>query len=89
MKQAIEEGFILDVLKPLTRRCNSYYRPGQNSRRAIRNSMSIQVPEESFAVTLRATNYAIQLKAEIMVDHFRDQVLTSTARSTARPGRWW
>ena len=33
-------------------------------------------------------DHAIRLKAEIMVDHFHDQVLTAGTRSAGRRGRW-
>ncbi len=73
MKQAIEEGFILDVLTNYTP-VNSYYRltktikddPKFDSRRAQKK---LQRYVDNY-------NYAIQAKAEIMVDHFYEQVLT-------------
>ncbi len=72
MKQAIQEGFILDVLKHYTP-VNSYYRlvktvegdPQFDTKRA-RKKLRRYV--ESY-------EHAIRLKVEIMVDHFHEQVL--------------
>jgi type I restriction enzyme R subunit len=72
MKQAIEEGFILDVLKYYTP-VNSYYRlmkkveddPEFDSRKA----------QKKLRHYVESHEYAIRQKAEIMVDHFHDQVL--------------
>ncbi len=72
MKQAIEEGFILDVLRYYTP-VNSYYRlvktvendPQFDTKRARRKLRRYVEGHE----------YAIRLKAEIMVDHFHEQVL--------------
>lgn len=72
MKQAIQEGFILDVLKSYTP-IDSYYRlvktvegdPEFDTRRA---SKKLRRYVESH-------DHAIRLKAEIMVDHFHQQVL--------------
>ncbi len=73
MKQAIQEGFILDVLKYYTP-VLSYYK------------LSKTVPDDPKFDTNRARkklrcyveghDHAIRLKAEIMVDHFHEQVLT-------------
>ncbi|MCY3606227.1 MAG: type I restriction endonuclease subunit R [Gammaproteobacteria bacterium] len=72
MKQAIQEGFILDVLKHYTP-VNSYYK------------LTKTVPEDpEFDVKkarkklrrfVEGHDHAIRLKAEIMVDHFHEQVL--------------
>jgi type I restriction enzyme, R subunit len=72
MKQAIEEGFILDVLRRYTP-VNSYYRlvktveadPEFDTRRA----------NKKLRRYVEGNDHAIRLKAEIMVDHFHDQVL--------------
>ncbi len=74
MKQAIQEGFILDVLKYYTP-VLSYYK------------LSKTVTDDPKFDTNRARkklrryveghDHAIRLKAEIMVDHFHEQVLTS------------
>ena len=72
MKQAIQEGFILDVLRHYTP-VQSYYKlvkkveadPEFDTKRA---SKKLRRYVESH-------DHAIRLKAEIMVDHFHEQVL--------------
>ena len=72
MKQAIQEGFILDVLKSYTP-VNSFYRlvktvegdPEFDTKRA-RKKLRRYVEGHS---------YAIRLKTEIMVDHFHEHVI--------------
>ena len=72
MKQAIQEKFILDVLKNYTP-VNSYYKlvkkiegdPEFDTRRA----------QKKLRKYVESHDHAIRLKAEIMVDHFHDQVL--------------
>ncbi len=72
MKQAIQEGFILDVLKSYTP-VSSYYRltkkieddPEFDTRRA----------QKKLRRYVESNDHAIRLKAEIMVDHFHEQVL--------------
>ena len=72
MKQAIQEGFILDVLKHYTP-VNSYYRlvktvdadPELDTKRAHRKLRRY----------VESHDHAIRLKAEIMVDHFHEQVI--------------
>ncbi len=72
MKQAIQEGFILDVLKHYTP-VESYYRlvkkiegdPEFDTKRA----------RKKLRRYVESHEHAIQLKAEIMVDHFHEQVL--------------
>ncbi len=72
MKQAIQEGFILDVLRCYTP-VNSYYRlvktveadPEFDTKRATKKLRHY----------VESNNHAIRLKAEIMVDHFHEQVL--------------
>ncbi len=72
MKQAIQEGFIVDVLGNYTP-VNSYYRlvktieddPKFDTRRA-RKKLRQYVENH---------DHAIRLKAEIMVDHFHEQVV--------------
>jgi len=72
MKQAIEEGFILDVLKSYTP-VNSYYRlvktveadPEFDANRANKKLRRF----------VESHDHAIRLKAEIIVDHFHEQVL--------------
>lgn len=72
MKQAIQEGFILDVLKHYTP-VESYYKliktvegdPEFDTKRATKKLRRYVESHE----------HAIRLKAEIMVDHFHEQVL--------------
>ena len=72
MKQAIDEGFILDVLRFYTP-IQSYYRliktveedPEFDTRRA----------QKKLRRYVEGHEHAIRLKAEIMVDHFHQQVL--------------
>ena len=72
MKQAIQEGFILDVLRSYTP-VVSYYKlvktiegdPEFDTKRA----------QKKLRRYVESHEQAIQLKAEIMVDHFHDQVL--------------
>jgi type I restriction enzyme R subunit len=74
MKQAIQEGFILDVLKNFTP-VNSYYKlvktvegdPEFDTKKA-RKKLRAYVESHS---------HAIREKAEIMVDHFHEQVLAA------------
>jgi len=73
MKQAIQEGFIIDVLKNYTP-VESYYR------------LIKTVPDDPTYDTNKATkklrryveshDHAIRQKAEIMVDHFHNQVIS-------------
>lgn len=72
MKQAIQEGFILDVLKSYTP-VNSYYKlikkvkddPEFDKNKA----------QKKLRRYVESHDHAIRLKAEIMVDHFREQVI--------------
>ncbi len=72
MKQAIQEGFILDVLSSYTP-VASYYKlvktveadPEFDTRKA----------QKKLRRYVESHDHAIRLKAEIMVDHFHDQVL--------------
>ena len=72
MKQAIQEGFILDVLQRYTP-VESYYRlvktveddPTFDTKRA----------QKKLRRYVEGHEHAIRLKAEIMVDHFREKVL--------------
>ena len=72
MKQAIQEGFILDVLAHYTP-VNSYYKlaktveddPQFDTRKA----------QKKLRRFVEGSDHAIRLKAEIMVDHFHEQVL--------------
>jgi type I restriction enzyme R subunit len=74
MKQAVEEGFILDVLKAYTP-VDSYHRlvkkteddPEFDTRKA----------QKKLRRYVESHDHAIRLKAEIMVDHFHEQVLAA------------
>lgn len=71
MKQAIEEGFILDVLRHYTP-INSYYKlvkkveadPEYDAKRA----------KKKLRRYVESHDHAIILKSEIMIDHFHEQV---------------
>ena len=73
MKQAIQEGFILDVLRSYTP-VESYYRlikkieddPEFDKKRA----------RKKLRRYVESHDHAIRLKAEIMVDHFHEQVMS-------------
>lgn len=72
MKQAVQEGFILDVLKYYTP-VNSYYKliktvdvdPEFDTKRA----------KKKLRRYVESHEHAIRLKAEIMIDHFHEQVI--------------
>jgi type I restriction enzyme R subunit len=74
MKQAVEEGFILDVLKAYTP-VDSYYKlikktdddPEFDTKRA----------KKKLRRYVESHDHAIRLKAEIMVDHFHEQVMAT------------
>ncbi|MGA7710983.1 MAG: type I restriction endonuclease subunit R [Rhizomicrobium sp.] len=72
MKQAIQEGFILDVLEHYTP-VNSYYRlikavPGDPA-------FDTKKAQKKLRHYVESHDHAIRRKAEIMVDHFHEQVL--------------
>src|SRR5207249_10993644 len=72
MKQAIQEGFILDVLESYTP-VDSYYKlvkkiegdPEFDTKRA----------QKKLRKYVESHDHAVRLKAEIMVDHFHEQVM--------------
>jgi type I restriction enzyme, R subunit len=74
MKQAVDEGFILDVLKSYTP-VDSYYKlvkkiegdPEFDTKKA----------KKKLRRYVESHDHAIRLKAEIMVDHFHEQVLAA------------
>ena len=74
MKQAIDEGFILDVLANYTP-VNSYYKlikktdddPEFDTKKA----------KKKLRRYVESNDHAIRLKAEIMVDHFHEQVIAA------------
>jgi type I restriction enzyme R subunit len=73
MKQAIEEGFILDVLR--------YYTPVESYYRLIKKveddpEFDTQRAKKKLRRYVEGHAHAIRHKAEIMVDHFHDSVLT-------------
>ncbi len=72
MKQAIQEGFILDVLENYTP-INSYYKLTKK----IEGDPEFDVKRarKKLRKYVEGHNYAIELKAEIMVDHFHEQVI--------------
>lgn len=72
MKQAVQEGFILDVLSNYTS-VKSYYRltksvsgdPEFDSKRAL----------QKLKAYVESNDHAIKLKSEVMVEHFLNQVI--------------
>ncbi|KKK60057.1 hypothetical protein LCGC14_3028170, partial [marine sediment metagenome] len=72
MKQAIQEGFILDVLKCYTP-VASYYK----LIKAIETDPEFDTKKakKKLRKYVESHDHAIQLKAEIMVDHFHEQVM--------------
>jgi type I restriction enzyme R subunit len=72
MKQAIQEGFILDVLKNYTP-VDSYYR----LTKTVEDDPEFDVKraQKKLRLYVESHDHAIRMKAEIMVDHFHDQVL--------------
>ena len=72
MKQAIEEGFILDVLR--------YYTPVQSYYKLVKTveadpEFDTKRAQKKLRRYVESHDHAIRLKAEIMVDHFHEQVL--------------
>lgn len=72
MKQAIEEGFILDVLKRYTP-VESYYRLAKTI--AGDPEFDVKKARKKLRVYVEGHGKAIADKAEIMVDHFHEQVI--------------
>ena len=72
MKQAIQEGFILDVLQNYTP-VDSYYR----LIKSVENDPEFDTKraKKKLRRYVESHNYAIRQKAEIMVDHFHDEVI--------------
>jgi type I restriction enzyme, R subunit len=72
MKQAIQEGFILDVLQNYTP-VNSYYK----LIKAVEDDPEFDTKkaQKKLRRYVESHNYAIRQKAEIMVDHFHDSVI--------------
>ncbi|MTI85378.1 MAG: type I restriction endonuclease subunit R [Firmicutes bacterium] len=72
MKQAIQEGFILDILK--------YYTPIQSYYRIAKIVEDDPLFDQKKAQKklrnyVESNSYAIEQKAEIMINHFHDQVI--------------
>ena len=72
MKQAIQEGFILDVLKHYTP-VSSYYKLAKTVREDP--EFDVKKARGKLRRFVESNEHAIRLKAEIMVDHFHEQVL--------------
>ena len=72
MKQAIQEGFILDVLAHYTP-VESYYRLAKTVEDDP--EFDVKKAQKKLRRFVEGRDHAIRLKAEIMVDHFHDQVL--------------
>jgi type I restriction enzyme R subunit len=73
MKQAIQEGFILDVLASYTP-VDSYYR----LMKTVENDPEFDTKKarKKLRRYVESHDHAIRQKAEIMVDHFHEQVIT-------------
>jgi len=72
MKQAIQEGFILDVLR--------YYTPVESYYKLVKKiegdpEFDTKRARKKLRRYVESHDHAIRLKAEIMVDHFHEQVL--------------
>jgi len=72
MKQAIQEGFILDVLK--------YYTPVESWYKLVKKvegdpEFDTKRAQKKLRHYVETHEHAIGLKAELMVDHFHDQVM--------------
>ncbi len=72
MKQAIQEGFILDVLRNYTP-VQSYYRLIKRAEEDP--EFDTKKAQSKLKRYVESNDYAIRQKAEIMVDHFHEQVL--------------
>ncbi len=72
MKQAIQEGFILDVLAHYTP-VASYYKLAKTV--ADDPQFDTKKAQKKLRRFVESHEHAIRLKAEIMVDHFHEQVL--------------
>lgn len=74
MKQAVEEGFILDVLKAYTP-VDSYYK--LVAKTEDDPEFDTKKAKKKLRRYVESHDHAIRLKAEIMVDHFHEQVLAA------------
>jgi type I restriction enzyme R subunit len=74
MKQAVEEGFILDVLKSYTP-VSSYYKLVKKTEDDP--EFDTKKAQKKLRRYVESHDHAIRLKAEIMVDHFHEQVIAT------------
>ena len=74
MKQAVEEGFILDVLKAYTP-VDSYYK--LVAKTEADPEFDVKRAKKKLRKYVESHDHAIQLKAEIMADHFLEQVIAA------------
>lgn len=74
MKQAVEERFVLDVLKSYTP-VNSYYKLVKKTEGDP--EFDTKKAQKKLRRYVESHDHAIRLKAEIMVDHFHEQVLAT------------
>ncbi len=74
MKQAIEERFILDVLKAYTP-VDSYYKLVKKTEEDP--EFDTKKAKKKLRRYVESHDHAVRLKAEIMVDHFHEQVLAA------------
>ncbi|RKH91907.1 type I restriction endonuclease subunit R [Corallococcus sp. AB045] len=72
MKQAVQEGFILDVLKSYTP-VNSYYKLVKTIEGDP--EFDVKKAQKKLRRYVESHETAIRLKAEIMADHFHEQVI--------------
>ena len=73
MKQAIQEGFILDVLRHYTP-VKSYYKLAKTVEDDP--EFDVKKAQRKLRRYIESHDHAIRLKSEIMVDHFHTQVLS-------------
>lgn len=73
MKQAIQEGFILDVLRHYTP-VGSYYRLVKTVQDDPR--FDVKRAQKKLRRYVESHDHAIRIKAEIMIDHFHEEVLS-------------
>jgi type I restriction enzyme R subunit len=74
MKQAVEEGFILDVLKAYTP-VDSYYK--LVAKTEADPEFDVKRAKKKLRKYVESHDHAIQLKAQIMADHFHEQVIAT------------
>ena len=74
MKQAVEEGFILDVLKTYTP-VDSYYKLVKKT--DDDPEFDTKKAKKKLRRYVESHDHAIRLKVEIMVDHFHEQVMAA------------